>query len=82
MIILQRYRHHLRGNNEGEGVPISRAKASKSGEIISVTEFRRTEVKLGHLLAENPLATPWARMQQPTAGQHHLPGLGPSYCPS
>lgn len=43
MIILQRYRHHLRGNNEGEGVPISRAKASKSGEIISVTEFRRTE---------------------------------------
>ena len=45
MIILQRYRHHLRGNNEGEGDPISRAKASKSGEIISVTEFRRTEVR-------------------------------------
>ena len=79
MIILQGHRHHLRGNDGGEGAPISKAKASKTGETISVTEFRRTEVKLGHLLAENPLATPWARMQQPTTDQHHLPDLGPSY---
>lgn len=82
MIILQGYRHHLRGNDGGEGVPISKARASKTGETISVTGFRRTEVKLGHLLAENPLATLQARKQQPTTNQHHLPDLRPSYFPS
>lgn len=65
MIILQGYRHHLRGNDGGEGVPISRAKASKTGEIISVTEFRRTEVKLGHLLAENPMGSDAAADHRP-----------------
>lgn len=39
MIILQGHRHHLRGNDGGEGAPISKAKASKTGETISVTEF-------------------------------------------
>lgn len=81
MIILQGYRHHLRGNDGGEGAPFSRAKASKTGEIISVTEFQRTEVKLGHLLAENPMGSDAAADHRPApsawSGPFLLPLLRP-----
>lgn len=71
----------MRVNDRGEGLILPGLRLLRTGEIISATNFGGTEVKLGHLPAENPLATPWALTQLPTTDQDHLPDLGPSSLP-